>query len=338
MDSLTHTVLGACMGEAIAGKQMGKKAMLVGALAHNFPDADVLFNFFTTQANALLTHRGITHSIFFNCIFSIFLAWLFLKYTKNKAMIFNRWLLLISSGLFTHIILDAFTAYGTGWFEPFNHHRVSFNTLFILDPLLLIPLLIGALVLIILKRNSTRRSRIAYAVLTISGVYLCICIFNKLYVKHHVEKDLTNQNIIYDEYMTTPTPLNNLLYNVIVRKQNDFYIGYYSVFDKTSSVHYKKINRNDSLLLTYKNDDEIKKLIRFSKGYYTVTHENSHLVFSDLRFGQLGGWYQPEAPFVFRFNIEKTSNNRIALQQGRFHSVKPDILNKLLERIKGINN
>lgn len=338
MDSLTHTVLGACMGEAIAGKQMGKKAMLVGALAHNFPDADVLFNFFTTQANALLTHRGITHSILFNCIFSILLAWLFLRYTKNNAMTFNRWLLLIGSGLFTHIILDAFTAYGTGWFEPFNKTRVSFNALFIIDPFFLLPLLIGAVLLLIGKIRSPNRARWSYTALTLSFIYLSISIFNKLYVKQVVEKDLAHKNSIYDEYMTTPTPLNNLLWNIIVKNKNEFYIGYYSVFDKTSAIQYEKIKRNDSLLLPLKDDDEIKKLIRFSKGYYTITRQNSQLIFSDIRFGQLGGWYIPHAPFVFKFNIEKTAENRVALQQGRFQSIKPDVLTKLIERIKGQPN
>jgi len=54
MDSLTHTVLGACLGEVIAGKQLGKKAMLIGALANNLPDIDVLTSFWTGPAEELL--------------------------------------------------------------------------------------------------------------------------------------------------------------------------------------------------------------------------------------------------------------------------------------------
>jgi hypothetical protein len=33
MDSITHIALGACMGQAFAGKQLGKRAMLWGAMA-----------------------------------------------------------------------------------------------------------------------------------------------------------------------------------------------------------------------------------------------------------------------------------------------------------------
>lgn len=335
MDSLTHTVLGACMGEAIAGKQMGKKAMLVGALAHNLPDVDVVFNFFTTQATSLLTHRGITHSIIFNLGFSFLLAWMFSKYIKNKSMSFNHWLFLIGSGLFTHIIIDAFTSYGTGWFEPFNHSRVSFNSLFIIDPFLLLPLLIGAFALLIFKMTSENRSRWSRAVLIISGIYLCICLVNKNLVNNKVEKDLAEQNIEYDEYMATPTPLNNILWYVIARKEHDCYIGYYSVFDKKANINYEKFSRNDSLLEEFKDSDEMKKLLRFSKGYYSVHREDTAVIFSDMRFGQIGGWYKPRAPFVFNFNAAKTADNRVALQQGRFHSFEPDVLKHLIMRIKG---
>ena len=47
MDSITHTVLGMVEGELIAGKNLGKKAMLFGAIANNLPDIDVAFSFFT---------------------------------------------------------------------------------------------------------------------------------------------------------------------------------------------------------------------------------------------------------------------------------------------------
>lgn len=32
-----------------------------------------------------------------------------------------------------HLLLDALNVYGTGWWEPFSHHRVSGNLLFVAD-------------------------------------------------------------------------------------------------------------------------------------------------------------------------------------------------------------
>ena len=46
MDSLTQIVLGAAVGEALLGKKLGNKALLLGAIAGTIPDLDVLLNIF----------------------------------------------------------------------------------------------------------------------------------------------------------------------------------------------------------------------------------------------------------------------------------------------------
>jgi inner membrane protein len=45
MDSITHIALGACMGEAFAGKKLGHKALIWGAVAQSFPDIDFITSF-----------------------------------------------------------------------------------------------------------------------------------------------------------------------------------------------------------------------------------------------------------------------------------------------------
>lgn len=42
MDTLTHMALGACIGQAIGYKKMGRKALVYGAFAAFLPDLDVL--------------------------------------------------------------------------------------------------------------------------------------------------------------------------------------------------------------------------------------------------------------------------------------------------------
>ena len=46
MDSLTHIVIGMIEGELIVGKKLGKKAMLIGAIANSLPDIDVVTSLF----------------------------------------------------------------------------------------------------------------------------------------------------------------------------------------------------------------------------------------------------------------------------------------------------
>ncbi|MGD8803873.1 MAG: metal-dependent hydrolase, partial [Gammaproteobacteria bacterium] len=41
MDSITQIALGAAVGEAVAGRQLGRRALLWGAICGTIPDLDV---------------------------------------------------------------------------------------------------------------------------------------------------------------------------------------------------------------------------------------------------------------------------------------------------------
>lgn len=334
MDSLTHTVLGACLGEAIAGKKLGKKAMLFGALINNFPDVDVLASPFVEPAHNLLVHRGITHSLLACTLLTFFFAWLFSRLFRKDGLSMQRWLMLMGSGLFLHILMDAFTSYGTGWFEPFSSYRVSFNTLFIIDPFFLLPLLIGAIVLLIKKRTSETRLRTAQIVLWISFIYLGLTIGIKLIVDHKVKNDLALQNVPHNDYMSTPTPLNNILWYIVARNNDSCRLSYYSLFDKAGPLEYQAIPRREELLRDVEHSPEVRDLVQFSKSYYSVSKTDSSVLFSDIRFGQIGGWYDTNAVFVFNFDIMHR-NSSTHIQQGRIRSVGSKPLEELLKRIKG---
>ncbi|HYV93036.1 MAG TPA: metal-dependent hydrolase [Chitinophagales bacterium] len=335
MDTITHTVLGACLGEAIAGKKLGKKAMLIGALANNIPDVDIVTSLWMNHADSLLAHRGFTHSILFVLICTPMLAAIAVRLSKKKLLSFNQWMLLFGSGLFTHIFIDAFTVYGTGWFEPFSHYRVTFNALFILDPLFTLPVLVAAVTLLVMKKYSSRRLFCARAGIGITSLYLAISILIKLHVNHKVEQSLAVQKISYSNYMTSPTPLNNLLWFIIARNAADYYIGYYSVFDKQFPISFNHVHRNDSLVSHTGNVEELDKLIRFTDGYFMYTSHLDTVSISDMRFGQMGGWYDSNAPYVFNYRLQMGADNSIELQSTRFEGNSKGAFSKLIERIKG---
>lgn len=75
MDSLTQIVLGASMGEMVAGRKIGNKAMIWGAIAGTIPDLDVFGGIFGMSVeDALAFHRAISHSLFFAVIAPLLLA------------------------------------------------------------------------------------------------------------------------------------------------------------------------------------------------------------------------------------------------------------------------
>lgn len=74
MDSLTQVILGAACGEAVAGKKLGNRALLWGAVGGTIPDLDVFATFFTDEITATAFHRGFMHSFLFAAIAPFLLA------------------------------------------------------------------------------------------------------------------------------------------------------------------------------------------------------------------------------------------------------------------------
>lgn len=335
MDSLTHTLLGACLGEAIAGKKMGKKAMLFGILANNLPDADMLTRLWNSEAHTLLSHRGITHSILFVLLATLGMTLLFERWFAKYHLTRREWLYLLGSGLILHILLDACTAYGTGWFEPFSSYRVSFNTLFILDPFFSLPMLIGTLFLLFLSSNRLMVRKIIYvSSLALSSAYLVLTVCIKLYVNSVIEKDLQAKQLPHRNFFTTPAPMNNLLWYSASSAGENFYTGYYSIFDKNKSVTWSGFQRHDSLLAPYKNNEDVQYLQQFSKGLYYINKTDSGIRFGDIRFGQLVGKDEPDGGFVFNFDIIPGPQG-IQIKQSKFKDLNQKDIDLLLQRIIG---
>ena len=335
MDSLTHTVLGACVGEALAGKKLGKHAMFWGALANNIPDVDVITSFWMSQADSLLAHRGFTHSILFALVFPFILAFILSRWHRNKHMLFKDWWMIIASGMFLHIFIDSLTSYGTGWYEPFSHHRVTMNVLFVADPFYTISLLISFVALLFIKGKKKSRRTWTNFGLWISTLYIGYAFINKAIIDNDFKKELSRQNISYTNYFSTPAPLNNFLWYLVAKNDTGYFLGYRSMFDKKNEIDLNYRSKNEYLLSELETDNDLIKLKRFSNGYYSSEKINDTLFLNDLRFGTTGGWADPSADFVFRYCLEKDANNDLVIQRGRFKSAGKDALTSLWKRICG---
>lgn len=336
MDSLTHLVLGAAIGEAVLGKKIGRKAMLWGAVADTIPDLDVFASPCFTDAQQLMVHRGITHSLLFVIVMAPLLGWLFSKWFKKAEVNWKDWTLLFFFGLLSHTLLDSLTAYGTGWFEPFSAYRVSFNTIFVADPFYTVPFLICVIVALIAKNGSDKRLKWNKAGLIISTLYLAFTIVNKWHVHGEMQESFDKKNVQTASFVTTPTPLNNFLWMAYSADSLGYWFGYYSVFDKTNDIDYYHVNRNEALLVPYKNDPQVKILKQFSKGHYCMTTNDSNDVyFNDIRFGQMGGWDKPDSAFVFSFKLNNGADNAMALDRSKLKMSYSEAISSLVTRIKG---
>jgi inner membrane protein len=335
MDSITHIALGACMGEAFLDRKLGKKAMLWGALAQSIPDIDFLASFWMNTSSNLLAHRGFTHSFLFVALIAVFFALIAERWHRPHNVSFKRWLLFFGGVIFIHVFIDAFNNYGVGWFEPFSHKRISFQSIYVADPFFSIWPGIAMLMLIITKHSWKQRRKWWMMGLVMSAVYLLYCIFNKTMINGDVKAILKKQNIQYSRYFTTPAPFQNWLWYVVAGNDSGYYIGFRSVFDSKRKIDFEYFPRNDYLLDSVEDHEELQKLKRFSQKFYTVEKWNDTLVFNDLRFGQIMGWHDPKGKFVFHYFLKDSAENTLVVQRGRFEGWDKNAFNLLVKRIKG---
>ncbi|MDR2744283.1 MAG: metal-dependent hydrolase [Desulfovibrio sp.] len=144
MDPLSHAASGAVAFLAMKERPAHRLALPLAALAAASPDVDIFFA--STPLQSLLLHRGITHSLAALPVMGLLLACasrpLWRATTPGRWGFVKVWLFMSAlAGL--HIWLDVVTTYGTMIFLPFSHERVRLNGLFIVDPLLTLPLLCG---------------------------------------------------------------------------------------------------------------------------------------------------------------------------------------------------
>lgn len=335
MDSITHLALGACMGEAFAGRTLGKKAMLWGAMAQSVPDIDFIASTWLDTSSNLLAHRGFTHSITFCIITSFLLALLAEQWHRPHNISLKKWILFFGSVILIHIFLDAFNNYGVGWFEPFGHQRISFNAIYVADPFFSIWSGIACVTLLLIKSRTPQRKKWWRMGLGLSTVYLTYCLINKALVNSEVKEILQKQEISYTRYFTTPAPLQNWLWFVVAGNDSGYHVGFRSIFDCKKKIDFQYFPRNDSLLRFVDDHEGLQRLIRFSQEFYTVEKWRNTLVFNDLRFGQIIGWQDPRAKFVFHYFLQHPENNKLVVQRGRFSGWTWDNCISLWQRIKG---
>ncbi len=336
MDSLTHIVLGGCVGEALAGKQLGRKALLLGAVSQSIPDIDFVASFWLNPANDLMAHRGFTHSFLFILLTAPMLALVADRYVCPATLTIRRWVLFFGLQMLIHDFLDSFNSYGTGLFEPFSHIRVSFNTLFVADPFLSVPVALGFSFLVFASLQNRRRVLVAGVAIGWWVLYLGYGVMNKLAIDANVKANLETQQIPATNYFSTPTPLNNWLWYIVANTDQGSYVGYRSVFDADRKIDFEFFDRSEHLLQPVADHEDIQHLKRFSQGYYTAEQWGDTLVFNDLRFGQMIGWRDRRGKFVFHYFLSHPDDNHLVVQRGRFARWDTEAGKSLWVRIKGI--
>ena len=309
MDSVTQIALGAAVGEAVMKNKVGRKASLWGAICGTLPDLDVLIPF-GDPVSDFTFHRAESHSFFYMTLATPLIVWMITRIHPQTKEYRWRWALLVWLALITHSLIDSHTVYGTQIFLPFSNFPVGWSTIFVIDPLYTIPLLIGTISFFYLKRAPGLAYRMNILGLILSTLYLAWSVGLQSHVSDLARESLQKQNIHANQLITGPAPFNTLLWRTVAMTDSGYAEGFYSIMDDTDDIRFTQYRSENKLLKPLQDEWAVKRLQWFSKGFYKVSRLEDDIIFSDLRMGL-------EPLYFFSFAVGKIGPDGTIPQEAR---------------------
>ena len=300
MDSVTQLLLGAAVGEASAGRQLGRRAALWGAVCGTLPDLDVFIPLGDAVSD-FTYHRSASHSLLVLALVTPFMVWLINKLHPQTTDHQRRLYAMVYLVFATHVLLDSFTVYGTQIFWPIYTTPMTWSTIFIIDPAYSIPLLIGLLAVVFSSRHRAFGHVANIVGLSISSAYLLWTLGAKMHVHITARDALQQQNIAASKLLTTPAPFNTLLWRVLAVDREYYYEGYYSLLDDDKLIQFEQYPRSPYLLRGLQDSWAVQRLQWFTKDFYAASMQQNDIVITDLRMGL-------EPDYVFSFKVAEMSN------------------------------
>lgn len=282
MDSLSQIALGAAVGVAVMGRKTSLwKAAVMGAVVGTLPDLDVLINHGDPIRDMTL-HRTESHALFYLTLVAPLFAWITAKLAREMHL-FKYWWLAVWLALITHPLLDTMTIYGTQLALPFSDYPFGIGSVFVIDPLYTLPLLIGTG--IALARKQLTGLRWNTIGLTLSSVYLLWGLAMQFYVGTLADKSLAAQGISAQQRLVTAAPFNSVLWRVVAITPTGYAEGFYSLLDDDTDIRFVEYPRGENIYNLVRSNWEVNRIAWFSHGYFKMDEKNGVLSIADLRMG-----------------------------------------------------
>ncbi|MDP2385728.1 MAG: metal-dependent hydrolase [Bacteroidota bacterium] len=323
MDSVSHIIIGAAIGETLLGKKIGRWGMLLGAIAKSVPDFDLFYTGLGDPRAYMCEHRAHTHSLFIETLYAIPIAWVLVKLFKQKVS-FQRMLVFMLACLWGHSLLDWCTNFGTQLLLPFTNENYSLNTLAIVDLLFTLPMLIMILIAIFYKRNEVRRNKLAKATLIYCGVYLGFTFINKAQAENIVQESIAKNNIPVTAHMTNPTMLNNVLWYSVGSNDSSVFIGEFSLLHRQNPITWHSYPRNQHLMKECKSKKDIAILKWFGDPYTIAQTNGDTLNMYAVKFGRTNMLEsEMQKTFVFHYKLYQQNNEEMmGMERGNEKNMK----------------
>ncbi len=325
MDSLSQIVLGGAVAAAIAPAGHRRAALLAGAALGTLPDLDALVLAFTTaDPVALMTeHRSVSHSLLVLPWVAALIWWLFKRFGHGRvAQAPARWFWAILLALVTHPVLDAFTVYGTQLWWPFTPAPTMWSSVFIIDPLYTVWLLIGCAVAWFARARPVAQKALV-AGLVLSCGYLGWSLLAKHSVERQADRALAAMGLGDAPRFSVATPFNTLLWQVVAMTPSGYVIGERSLVADNGPMHFQGYPSNVQALRQAEaaGIPAVQRLQWFNRGFMRAQVVDGQLQLSDLRMGL-------EPDYTFTFAVAR-------VQHGQWSAITPEQLRPAYEGEQG---
>ncbi len=224
-----------------------------------------------------------------------------------------EWYKLFFWAFLTHVMLDAFTNYGTQIFMPFSNYRFALSTISVADPLYTTPFLLCLILAAFMRRRSKARRIIGWAGIIISTLYIGYTIWHKVEFEDVVRDSIARSEIQAQRFTTCPSILTNELWSATVESDTSYFVGAYSFHDPEPFIqNWIEIPKNRHLIPSKYDDGEVMTILtRFSNDYYFVEKDTltGNYTYMDLRFGSLDNVAKVSSENRFPFTMTLSEEN-----------------------------
>ncbi len=291
MDSLTHILLGGSIAATIAPARWRRQALVAGAVFGSLPDLDVplLAAFASDPVTQMTWHRGPAHALIVLLPVGVLLWWLLRHWWTPVRDAPRAWFWALMLALMSHPLIDALTVYGTQLWWPLPMSPTMWASLFIIDPLVLIPVAIGAVAAWCWRDGPRATTWVA------SGLIFCLTytgwsLVAKLLVERAVDQSLSSTLLADAPHFSEPTPFNTLLWRTVVMTPDGYLEGERSLVADRGPIRFRAYPSDRTALAEVASQPDVARLRWFANGFVKAgviktALRGDVLVLTDLRMG-----------------------------------------------------
>lgn len=296
MDSITHLFYGGVIAAAIAPREHRRAALLAGMALNTLPDLDVIpLALFGDPVAQMTCHRGATHSL----LLLPFVAWALWAWFRRRggrvAESPQRWFWVFMLTLLSHPSIDAFTVYGTQLLWPLPLAPTMWSSLFIIDPLFLLPWLLAFVVAMWAPARRVA-DRALLAGLVLGFGYLGWSLIAKTIVEREATRALTAMGLQDAPRFSVPMPFNTLLWRVVVMTPDGYLEGERSVVADRGPMRFRAYTDDRAARDAMAGIPAATRLLWFNHHFAKAEVLDGRLTLTDLRMGA-------EPDYTFRFVV-----------------------------------